>query len=406
MHTEQVVHLPLEPARGVGERARLGSHGSPRRAPTRQLEPLPPRRRPTDVDDPERGRRRRGPRPGRAGSPWRAGSPTSSASRAGRPACVAGRCHAAASPERPPRGCRGTGERPGDEADHHGGDEGQRERAAADGPRRRAAAASCRSPGAGAEVIGTACRAIPANTTSSEQRAAPPSPSRGPLACPPTIATSVKNSANGGNPSRAAMPASERTATAGRRRAARARRRSRVPSAAQDPSGDDERARLGQAVAEHVEQHAPQRQRAARRRGQRHQAHVLDARVRQHPLEVALPQISSAPRPQRSKPRRRAAPRISAGAERRDRRPPGPAGWRRRRPTAAPPTSAPTPEPGAWLWASGEPAVHRRQAGLRGEAEHRQAGGHAHQGRIEPRAPPGSEPIHDSVGAPAVRVAA
>ena len=106
-----------------------------------------------------------------------------------------------------------------------------------------------------------------------------------------TMPTSEKNRLNGGNPSSAAMPASQGTARPGRRASSpRTSAIAVVPSVVEEPSGHDEQAGLGQSVAEHVQQYRRQPEGAAGRGAEGEQPHVLDAGVGEHPLVVALPQ--------------------------------------------------------------------------------------------------------------------
>ena len=61
-----------------------------------------------------------------------------------------------------------------------------------------------------------------------------------------------------------------------------------VPFDDEDLAGGEEQHRLGEAVAEDVQQHRGDRKRASRRGAEGDEAHVLDAVVGEHPLVVAL----------------------------------------------------------------------------------------------------------------------
>ena len=89
----------------------------------------------------------------------------------------------------------------------------------------------------------------------------------------------------------------------------------RGPVALQHAAGEEERHRLRQRVVEHV-QHRGEGPQRAERQPHANQPGVLDARVRQHPLVVALNDETERPDAQREQPHRDEQIACEAGADR------------------------------------------------------------------------------------------
>ena len=155
-----------------------------------------------------------------------------------------------------------------------------------------------------------------------------------------------------------------------------------VPSTVEDPAGDHEQARLGQAVAEHVQEGRGQRESPADRGRQREQAHVLDAGVGEHPFEVALPddqrgghgEGQQSGRDQQAAHQARTEHRVDDGLHPQD-------GVERDGQEHA--GHQPGHRGRRLAVRVGQPAVHRSEARLGGEPEDGQRAGHPEQRRVE-----------------------